>query len=130
MATHSSILAQKIPWTEESVGYGPWGRKELDTTEASEYTHSHYFSTLMIPCCLLEQNAPCGFFLGHNACHIPNEGCLVSVDTAEKVAWGRFPAEAWESKQEIHICCVNALRPWGSLWSTSCPVLTDTRIQW
>ena len=25
MATHSSILAWKIPWTEE-----PWGRKELD----------------------------------------------------------------------------------------------------
>ena len=33
MATHSSILAWKIPWTEEPVGYSPWGRKELDTTE-------------------------------------------------------------------------------------------------
>ena len=30
MATHSSILAWKIPCTE---GYSPWGRKELDTTE-------------------------------------------------------------------------------------------------
>ena len=29
MATHSSILAWKIPW----VGYSPWGRKESDTTE-------------------------------------------------------------------------------------------------
>ena len=28
MATHSSILAWKIPWTEE-----PWRRKESDTTE-------------------------------------------------------------------------------------------------
>ena len=28
MATHSSILACRIPWTEE-----PWGRKESDTTE-------------------------------------------------------------------------------------------------
>ena len=28
MATHSSILAWKIPWTEEPVGYSPWGRKE------------------------------------------------------------------------------------------------------
>ena len=27
MATHSSILAWKIPWTEEPVGYSPWGRK-------------------------------------------------------------------------------------------------------
>ena len=33
MATHSSTLAWKIPWTEEHVGYSPWRRKELDTTE-------------------------------------------------------------------------------------------------
>ena len=32
MATHSSILAWRIPWTEEP-GYSPWGRKELDMTE-------------------------------------------------------------------------------------------------
>ena len=30
MATHSSILAWKIPWTEE---LGAWGRKELGMTE-------------------------------------------------------------------------------------------------
>jgi len=34
MATHSSILAWRIPWTEEPVaGYSPRGRKESDTTE-------------------------------------------------------------------------------------------------
>ena len=34
MATHSSTLALKIPWTEElGAGYYPWGRKELDMTE-------------------------------------------------------------------------------------------------
>ena len=34
MATHSSILAWKIPWTERSlVGYRPLGCKESDTTE-------------------------------------------------------------------------------------------------
>ena len=33
MATHSSILAWKIPWTEELGGYSPRGCKELDTTE-------------------------------------------------------------------------------------------------
>ena len=31
-ATHSSILAWEIPWTEEPVGYSPWGHKELDAT--------------------------------------------------------------------------------------------------
>jgi len=33
MATHSSILAWEIPWTEEPDRLSPWGRKESDTTE-------------------------------------------------------------------------------------------------
>ena len=33
MATHSSILAWRTPWTEEPSGLQPWGCKELDTTE-------------------------------------------------------------------------------------------------
>ena len=33
MATHSNILAWRIPWTEELEGYSPRGRKELDMTE-------------------------------------------------------------------------------------------------
>ena len=37
MATHSSILAWKIPGTEEP---SPWGRKELDTTE---WLHFHFY---------------------------------------------------------------------------------------
>ena len=38
MATHSSILAWKIPWTEEPAGYSPWGHKESDTAEATLHT--------------------------------------------------------------------------------------------
>ena len=30
MATHSRILAWRIPWMEESGRYSPWGREELD----------------------------------------------------------------------------------------------------
>ena len=33
MATHSSFLAWKIPWTAEPGRLQPWGHKELDTTE-------------------------------------------------------------------------------------------------
>ena len=34
MATHSSLLAWEIPWTEKPGGYSPWGHKEsVDTTE-------------------------------------------------------------------------------------------------
>ena len=35
MATHSSILACRIPWTEEPLGYSQQSRKESDMTEAT-----------------------------------------------------------------------------------------------
>ena len=35
MATHSSILAWRIPGTEESVGYRLWGHTESDTTDVT-----------------------------------------------------------------------------------------------
>ena len=40
MATHSSVFAWEIPWTEEPGGLqsSPWGHKESDTTE---HTHAH-----------------------------------------------------------------------------------------
>ena len=37
MATHSSILAWEIPWTEEPGRlHSPWGHKESDVTEHAE----------------------------------------------------------------------------------------------
>ena len=33
MATNPSILAWRIPWTEEFVGYSPGGCEQLDMTE-------------------------------------------------------------------------------------------------
>ena len=38
MEIHSSTIAWRIPWTEEPVGYSPWGRKESDTTERLLFT--------------------------------------------------------------------------------------------
>ena len=38
MATHSSILAWRIPWTEKPVGYSPGGHNELDMSEVTEHT--------------------------------------------------------------------------------------------
>ena len=39
-ATHSSILAWRIPWTEESlVGCSLWGLKESDVTESLSLIH-------------------------------------------------------------------------------------------
>ena len=39
-ATHSGILAWRIPWTEEPDGLCPQGHEESDTTEAMQQTHS------------------------------------------------------------------------------------------
>ena len=41
MATHSSILAQRILWTEEHDGLQSMGSQELDTTEVTEHTAAH-----------------------------------------------------------------------------------------
>ena len=59
MATHSSILAWKFPWTEEPGRLGPWGRTELDMTEWPRAAHrggkraetfSHQWMSLKIWC--------------------------------------------------------------------------------
>ena len=42
MATHSCILAWKIPWTEELGGLQSTGRKESDTTERLHFTSLHF----------------------------------------------------------------------------------------
>ena len=41
MATHSSVLARRIPWTEESGRHSPLGRKGSVTTEAAEHACVH-----------------------------------------------------------------------------------------
>ena len=43
MATHSSILAWKIPWTEGS--YNPRHHKELDMTEVTEQACMYNFGS-------------------------------------------------------------------------------------
>ena len=61
MATHSSALAWKIPWTEE--GYSLWGREESDTTER---IHFHFSLS-----CIGEGN---GNPLQHSCLENPKDG--------------------------------------------------------
>ena len=42
MATHSSTLAWRISWTEETDGLQPWGCKESDITEATNTCTSFF----------------------------------------------------------------------------------------
>ena len=41
MATHSSLLAWRIPWTEQPGGPSPGGRKEPGRTEVPQDTRTH-----------------------------------------------------------------------------------------
>ena len=55
MAINSSILAWRIPWTEEPDGLHPMGHKESDTTEETAHlvhtcTHAH---ACLLLCCLI-----------------------------------------------------------------------------
>ena len=47
MATHSSILAWRIPWTEEPSGLLSIGSKELDKTEETYQAHMWYILICM-----------------------------------------------------------------------------------
>ena len=53
MATHSSILAWKISWTEQPGGLQSMGHKKLDTTE---HAHMHTHTPLIK---LLENKGKC-----------------------------------------------------------------------
>ena len=47
-ATHSSILAWRIPWTEEPVGYNPWGRRVGHDWVTHTHTHTQHMSDLVL----------------------------------------------------------------------------------
>ena len=57
MATHSSIVVWRTPWTWSLVGYIPWGCKELDTTEqltlSFSLSHTHTEAWKMTTSCIL-----------------------------------------------------------------------------
>ena len=52
-ATHSSILAWRIPWTEEPGGLKPMGHEESDITKGTAQTHAcaclkHFLCTVSL----------------------------------------------------------------------------------
>ena len=76
MATHSSILAWRTPWTEEPVGYSPCGCRESDTAERLHFTHrciwNHsMFSCLLFPLTIQDLRAPVLPFYGQSFFSIP-----------------------------------------------------------
>ena len=48
MATHSSILPGKSHGQRSLAGYGPWGHKESDLTEATEHFIVEYLTYISV----------------------------------------------------------------------------------
>ena len=66
MVTHSSILAWRIPWTEEPGGcYSPWGCRVGHTWGTNTFT-------LLFPCKILQTHKCTGGGQGH---HVSEAGC-------------------------------------------------------
>ena len=67
MASDSSILAWKIPWTEEHDGLKSMGYKESDTTEQLPLSHLHLMQLIIklylhLPFCYLFSTCFISFF--------------------------------------------------------------------
>ena len=72
MTTHSSILAWRIPWTEELGGLQSMGRKELDTTERLHFHfHFQYDSKSYPPLCLGSPPSTYPFRFRHDQAILP-----------------------------------------------------------
>ena len=63
MATHSSILAGKIPWKRSLSVYSPWGHKESDTPERLTLSLFHFQDFLLDGPEVHNKNRNCQTFL-------------------------------------------------------------------
>ena len=92
MVTHSSILAWRIPWTEDPGRLQSIGHKESDTTEATS-THTYAKVTLSPP-------------MGRNFYHPNSEG---ERKSAQKLLHniGPYPFSEMRSRRESKNKCCN-----------------------
>ena len=76
MATHSGILAWRIPWTEEPGGYSPWGHKESDTTEATQHACMRCYTSIIVKSyrefSQLQKPSGLCLFISPSLCSSPN----------------------------------------------------------
>ena len=86
MATHSSILAWRTPWTGSMAGYSPWGCKELDTTEPLTLSLFHMFRKEK---CQKEMREKATSWWSHNASSSFISFCFSSQGAKALVQSGR-----------------------------------------
>ena len=107
MATHSSVLAWRIAWTEEPGGlYSSWGCKESDTTERLHFHLDHLKLGGKIERLVENFNTSTDFCL------------LELLLSGESEGLGFFLALArtrgWEGKQEVEFFGDSEMTSWRS----------------
>ena len=110
MATHSSTLAWKIPWTEERGRlYSPLGHKESDTTERLHVHFSLLLSGYMPRSRIAgSYDFPGGSDNKESACDVGDLGLIPEL--------GRSPGER-NSKPLQYSCLENPIDK-GAWWAT------------
>ena len=102
MVTHSSILAWRIPWTEEPGGYNPRSPKEWGVTEETQHSTAHAMLTekeQQSLCCFqaVLTYAPFSWWLKWFRIRMwtVQKGCVQSG----------IPWHAYEAIMETHLMC-------------------------
>ena len=110
MATHSSILAWRIPWTEEPEVYRPWGCKEWDTTEATQHSHRfQYYHLRHDSFLLLLIDFPFSWF--------PGETQLLFPPEFQQMCWRAFSLA--QLGLYVHLCTSHCCALIGQIDQTS-----------
>ena len=106
MATHSGILARRIPWAEE--GYTPEGGKESDTTEATEPTNNSEKAGFFNKC------SPFGF----PACRFFQILSLENARCSQALCVCRGALPGLEPRHDSKVCTL----PYAHLYVGTCVV--------
>ena len=113
MATHSSLLAWRVLWTEEPGGllHSPWGCRELDTTE--QLTHTEKFK------------GDCWFLAWLNSDALVMQSVILGL-------WfplGSVPPERWQKWPPVDpgFYSTSPAPPWGG--ETSFPIDSTKKFQ-
>ena len=95
MATHSSILAWRIPWTEEPGGLQSIGVQRVRHDWATEHARTHLLSRLLISCCQLRSLQGCPSWSTLPGPRLPTQRAWSSP-------WDPNPVNAWSSSHQFH----------------------------
>ena len=105
MAPHSSILAWRIPWTEEPGGHSPQGRKEWDTGERLTLS---LLSTCWVPHTTLGPSHSI-LFRSHHNLGIWSPFCWYTNWVSARIFQSHV---GWEEQIEIYLACRIDMESW------------------